>query len=95
MIKLHSLTANQTELEIGAKTIFFSYETPVAGHHPDIGHFKTDEWYSQTTTKHINKYFKDQWGLDSANIESVKVISQDSIDQMVGVKLIEVKEVFE
>ena len=36
--------------------VFFSYSTPVAGYHPDLGYVRTIEWYSTTTTRHINKY---------------------------------------
>jgi len=35
--------------------VMFSYETPVAGWNED-GAFRTDEKFSVTTTKHINKY---------------------------------------
>ena len=40
------------------KDLFFSYETPVAGHTILDGYFKTDTYYSRTTSKHINQYLK-------------------------------------
>ena len=36
----------------------FSYETPVAGHTILDGYFKTDTYYSRTTSKHIVQYLK-------------------------------------
>ncbi len=44
-----------TELTINGTSILFSYETPVAGY-DNQGAFRTDQHYSSTTTKHINKY---------------------------------------
>ena len=41
-------------------SILYSYETPVAGFCNEVGvrgYFKTNRFHSQTTTKHINKYF--------------------------------------
>ena len=48
--------SNQSELILeNGSHIFFSYETPVAVSTVD-GLFVTDQWYSSTTTKHINKW---------------------------------------
>ena len=44
-----------TELEIMGLSILFSYQTPVAGW-DDKGAFRTQEKFSATTSKHINKY---------------------------------------
>ena len=44
-----------TELEIMGLSILFSYQTPVAGW-DDKGAFRTQEKFSPTTSKHINKY---------------------------------------
>ena len=66
---LRQLGSNQTELSLNnGDSIFFSYETPVAGFTRSIGYFKTSTWYSSTTTRHINKYFKH---IDSNNITTV------------------------
>ena len=52
---LRQVGSNQTELSFNnGTTLFFSYETPVAGFSPDLGHFKTETYYSRTTSKHIN-----------------------------------------
>ena len=56
-MKLRPVGSNQTELTIKGSIILFSYQTPVAvigiG-----GNYKTDKWFSQTTTRHINSFFK-------------------------------------
>ena len=76
---LRQLGSNKTELSLNdGSSIFFSYETPVAGYSPDLGHFKTDVYYSRTTSKHINQYFAhaDHLKLD------VKVVPQDVITRL-------------
>ena len=56
---LRQFGSNQTEITFNNGTsIFFSYETPVAGHTLLDGYFKTDTYYSRTTSKHINQYLK-------------------------------------
>ena len=56
-MKLTSIAANRTVLSYpnGAE-VFFSYSTPVAGYSNELGYVKTEQWYSSTTTRHINKY---------------------------------------
>tara|TARA_R100001463_G_scaffold690_1_gene3129 strand:+ start:255 stop:506 length:252 start_codon:yes stop_codon:yes gene_type:complete len=60
-MKLQSIAHNRTLLIFnnGITEILFSYETPVAGYSNKLGYIKTDEYYSQTTTRHINKYLGD------------------------------------
>ena len=56
---LRQLGSNQTEISFNnGTTLFFSYETPVAGHDLVKGYFKTGTYYSRTTSKHINNYLK-------------------------------------
>jgi len=43
------------EVEVNGKSVLFSYKTPVAGY-DDQGAFRSEDWFSMTTTKHINKY---------------------------------------
>ena len=66
---LRQLGSNQTELSLNnGNSIFFSYETPVAGYSDDIGFFRTSTYYSKTTSRHINQYFKH---VDAADINTV------------------------
>ena len=62
-MELKSLAANRTVLIFnrGITEILFSYETPVAGYSNKLGYIKTDQYYSQTTTRHINKYIGDNY----------------------------------
>ena len=58
-MKLTPIAANQTSVTFNDGTeVFFSYKTPVAAYLPDRGYVKTDTFYSVTTSRHINQYFK-------------------------------------
>jgi len=66
---LRQLGANQTELSFNnGSSVFFSYETPVAGFTLQRGHFKTSTYYSRTTSRHINSYFKH---IDSSSVTEI------------------------
>lgn len=83
-MKLRQIASNMTELDTPKASILFSYSTPVAGlirfkSEDEDGPFKTDTWYSQTTTRHINKYFREVWGIDP---ETVRTIPQHEIDAL-------------
>jgi hypothetical protein len=56
MLKLKPLASNMTELELGDKTILFSYRTPVACHIAGEGYYRTEKKWSVTTSKHIGKW---------------------------------------
>ena len=78
-MKLISIAHNMTVLELDDETeILFSYSTPVAGNNNLSGFFVTEENYSRTTTRHINRYLS-QYDLG----EGAKRISQATIDRMV------------
>ena len=55
MLNLKPIANNMNELVVNGVSILFSYETPVAGW-DNQGAFRTEEKYSATTTKHVNKY---------------------------------------
>ena len=54
-MQLKPIGSNMNEIVVKGKSILFSYSTPVAGWDED-GAFRTDEKFSVTTSKHINKY---------------------------------------
>ena len=55
-MRLKQIGSNQTEVIFNDGTqVLFSYETPVAVSTVD-GMFVTEQKYSNTTTKHINKW---------------------------------------
>ena len=73
-MKLTRIGYNQTVVNLNNGTeIFFSYDTPVAGQSADGIYFRTEEYYSRTTSRHINKYLE--------NVNVVKV-SQDVINNL-------------
>lgn len=59
-MQLKQLGSNKTELKINENTrVFFSYETPVAARiltEKGMVYYRTKEYYSRTTSKHINSY---------------------------------------
>lgn len=75
-MKLTQLGSNQTLLTLGENEVLFSYETPVAGYNERIGWFRTEEKFSVTTTKHINRYLKKA-------LSSSIVVPQQYIENMV------------
>lgn len=53
------IASNMTEVYSEDGTRFLvSYSTPVAAFIPEIGYLRTNEWFSQTTSKHINKWLR-------------------------------------
>ena len=78
-MKLTSFATNRTLLSFADGTeVFFSYSTPVAGYKPNIGYVKTNQWYSSTTTRHINKYLDDNFALN---------VEQDTINNLIGERI--------
>lgn len=55
-MKVKNIGSNQTEIEVGEKTVLVSYETPVACHIQGEGYYRTEEKFSVTTSRHINKW---------------------------------------
>jgi hypothetical protein len=55
-MKLRLIGSNQTELDLGFAQVFFSYETPVAARITDGSLIRTEQRYSVTTSKHINRW---------------------------------------
>ncbi len=58
-MNLKPIASNMTEVKAGNKTVLFSYQTPVAYKEltPEgMTYFKTNQYWSATTTRHINKW---------------------------------------
>jgi len=53
-------------------SILFSYETPVA-YYDGITWFKTDEYFSRTTSKHMNKHLPNECETVDSAIFNIKV----------------------
>ena len=80
-MKLQQIAANRTVVTFPNYTeVFFSYNTPVAGYHPDLGYVRTKKYYSQTTSRHINKYLD----LKGNNLDvHFTSVDQETIDNLV------------
>ena len=73
-MKVKNIGSNMTELVLGDVVVLFSYETPVAAS-TEGGYIKTEEKYSSTTTKHVNKW------LEGVN---AKIVPQATINSLVS-----------
>ena len=69
-MKLKNIGSNQTELDLGFAQVFFSYETPVAACLTDGTLVRTDQWYSATTSRHINKWLQ---GCDALTVSQYRI----------------------
>ena len=57
-MQLTPIASNMTEVETSEARILFSYRTPVAAYVFGEGFVRTEKWWSVTTSRHINAYFK-------------------------------------
>ena len=73
-MKIRNVGSNMTELLVNGYTVLFSYETPVAAWTPH-GYARTSHKWSQTTTRHINKW------LDGVTAEEMP---QEFFDSIIG-----------
>ena len=55
-MQLTQIAPNKTEIETSQARILFSYRTPVAAYIFGEGFVKTEQYWSVTTSKHINKW---------------------------------------
>jgi len=74
-MKIRNLGPNQTEVEAGNLTILVSYSTPVAYCDNGKGFFRTEEHFSPTTTRHINRW------LDG---RTATTVPQSTLDDLLG-----------
>lgn len=59
-MKLQKIGNNETLIKYdNGVEVLFSYNTPVAGYRQGKGYFKTSQYYSKTTSKHITRYLGD------------------------------------
>jgi len=65
-MKLRQIAANQTELTLpSGAVVLFSYETPVAAQLASGGFVRTEQKWSVTTSRHINKWLQ---GIDAQEV---------------------------
>ena len=75
-MQLTPFASNMTEIETDVARILFSYRTPVAAYVFGVGYFKTDKYWSVTTSRHINKW------IGSTN-RPIKQVPQTYLDKLV------------
>ena len=79
-LRIKQFASNMTVLSKDDWEILFSYETPVAGCRTlESGNrqaFKTDTYFSVTTSKHIGKYLK------SLGLSTMVTLPQNEIEAM-------------
>lgn len=73
-MQLTKLNPNMTEVSFGETTVLFSYNTPVAYTDEKGNHFKTDKKWSNTTSKHINKWLAG---------EPAQLVNQSVLDNLI------------
>ena len=74
-MQLRQLGSNKTEVEFtDGTTVFFSYSTPVALQDAQGNYFRTEDFWSVTTSKHINQWLK------SKGADYCDTLTQDSIN---------------
>lgn len=88
-LKVHPLGSNMVELELGDTWILFSYSTPVAARIPGEGWFRTEQFHSVTTSRHINKW------LGGRPAEPMPQEFFDTLADNVKTKSVETKQVEE
>jgi hypothetical protein len=76
-VKQVTVTSTQVSLADGTE-VLFSYQTPVAALVPGKGWMRTEEFYSVTTSKHINRWLAENCGGE------VATVPQWDIDQLVA-----------
>ena len=76
-MRLTPIAANQTEVETADARIFFSYSTPVAAYVFGRGFVRSQEFFSTTTSRHINKWI----GTDSKS-DTTEKVSQDFLNSL-------------
>ena len=80
-MKIKSLGSNMTIVNfVNGNEVLISYDTVVAGRINEKL-VKTDKKWSATTTRHINKYFKLEWGIDHNNPVDVKNYPIETVPQ--------------
>mgnify|MGYP001311696988 FL=1 len=73
-MQLTPIASNMTEIETDSARVLFSYRTPVAAYVFGEGFVRTENWYSVTTSRHINKW------LDGS---TAKEVSQTYLNNLV------------
>lgn len=69
-------TAASVHRFLDGTEVLVSYNTPVAGWKAGIGYFKTGDFWSVTTSRHINAYLRER------TLWEVKVLPQEEVREI-------------
>jgi hypothetical protein len=78
-MQIENIGSHQTEVQTDKARILFSYKTPVAAWISGKGYVRTDQFWSVTTSKHINTWLRD----NGCNPDQVQKISQSELDNLI------------
>ena len=79
-MQIKSLGANQVEIQTNSATVLYSYSTPVAAFVLERnGYIRTNEFWSVTTSRHINQWLRDQIGNRNLDVE---LVDQKELDNL-------------
>jgi len=80
-MKVQPIGSNQTQVSLADGTeVLFSYSTPVAALVPGRGWMRTEQTYSTTTTKHVNRWLT----ANASTYAKVALVPQWDLDQLVA-----------
>ena len=78
-MKVQQVTTTSTQVSLADGTeVLYSYSTPVAALVPGKGWIRTEQFYSTTTSKHINAWLRKNCG------GTVQTVPQWDLDQLVA-----------
>ena len=76
-MRLTPIGTNQTEVETADARIFFSYKTPVAAYIFGEGFVRSENFFSVTTSRQINK-----WIGVCSKTDDIKRVPQSRLDNL-------------
>ena len=82
-MQLTPIASNMTEVETSKARVLFSYRTPVAAYVFGRGYVKTENWYSVTTTRHINKWIGMDMPVSGHVAVTTEKVEQTYLDNLV------------
>ena len=82
-MQLTPIASNMTEVETSKARVLFSYRTPVAAYVFGRGYVKTENWYSVTTTRHINKWIGMDMPVSGHVAVTTEEVEQTYLDNLV------------
>ena len=82
-MQLTPIASNMTEVETSKARVLFSYRTPVAAYVFGRGYVKTENWYSETTTRHINKWIGMDMPVSGHVAVTTEKVEQTYLDNLV------------